>query len=205
MFYTFKTKPVWRSVAPGPGLNLTAQFQKLSERLANLAAVINATETIFHFTQKQWAELDAKFTGHLKEVSAFISEDASSTVKRLGLITYRIAMVLAAIRNAEDAVAESSIACSDVDFNIAMSLSEVYLQHALLMFKSLPHSPRAALDVRKRKFWEALPTGSDFPRSEAVAIGAGLNIKERTVGKYLSDLLGAFLSEGEQYGYYRKL
>jgi hypothetical protein len=205
LFYLFKSNPSWRDVAPGNRVNLTTHFEALSNRVKDIATVVNNAETNFQLTPAQWQQLNQNFAGKLNEVSAFISEDATSTVKRLGLITFRIAMVLAAIRNGEQGIIEPSITCSDEDFSIAMALADVYLQHALLMFKSLPKSPQANLDNRKRKFYEALPEGRDFPRSEAVSVGESINIKERTVGKYLNELSGTFLSEGGQYGHYRKI
>lgn len=205
IFYVFKSIPTWRDVSPGTGVNLTMHFETLSNRISGIAEVINNTETQFDLTPSQWQQLNLSFARKLNEVSAFTSEDATSTVKRLGLITFRIAMVLAAIRNGEQGIIEPYITCSEEDFSIAMTLADVYLQHALIMFKSLPKSPHASLDNRKRKFFEALPSGRDFPRSEAVSIGESLNIKIRTVGKYLNDLSGVFLSEGAQYGHYRKM
>ena len=104
LFYAFKSAPTWRDVAPGNRVNLTVYFETLSARVSDIATVINNTETKFDLTTGQWQQLNQKFAGKLNEVSTFVSEDATSTVKRLGLITFRIAMVLAAIRNGEEGI-----------------------------------------------------------------------------------------------------
>ena len=80
----------------------------------------------------------------------FVSEDASSTVKRLALIVFRIAMVLSAIRKFEDGVADTDITCEDTDFQTAFALAEVYKQHAMLMFAALPKSEETKLDQNKK-------------------------------------------------------
>jgi hypothetical protein len=139
----------------------------------------------------------------LTKVVTFESEDASSTVKRLGLITYRIAMVFSILRNMEQGlVAEPTITCSDNDFNTATALVDVFLAHGMLMFKALPKSSGTRLDPLKRKFFEALPTDKEFSRAEAVAIGKQITISESAVDKYLKNLLGTYLIHGSQYGYY---
>lgn len=205
LFYVFKSESEWRDVFNGNGVNLTDHFDALSKKVFDYASFLNKNETVFSFTEEQKAKFQEKFRAIHDEIKIFVSEDATSSVKRLGLCAFRTAMVLSVLRNGEEGVIENSITCSDADFNTALVLADVYLQHAMLMFKSLPKSSHTTLDNRIQKFYESLPVGRDFPRHEAVSIGSSLNIAERTVGKYLKKLLGTYLSKSDQYGTYRKL
>lgn len=204
IFYTFKVQPQWRDVSPKSKVNLTEHFSKLSDEVAVLAKYLEQSPTEFHLTPEQWQFLNSKFDLWLQEISTFVSEDASSTVKRLALIVFRIAMVLSAIRKVEDGVADKDITCEDMDFQTAFELAEVYKQHAMLMFAALPKSEETKLDQNKKKFYDALPVDKEFTRQEAVEIGLAVGIKERTVGKYLHSFLNSFLEQPIKYGPYRK-
>jgi len=205
IFYTFKVQPQWRDVSPQSKVNLTEFFSKQSEQVDVMANFLEHCPTEFHLTPEQWQFLNSKFDLWLQEVSTFVSEDASSTVKRLALIVFRIAMVLSAIRKFEDGVADKDITCEDTDFQTAFALAEVYKQHALLMFAALPKAEENQLDQNKKRFYDALPVDREFTRQEAVEIGLAVGIKERTVGKYLNRFLGRFLEQPVKYGPYRKL
>lgn len=205
IFYTFKVQPQWRDVSPQSKVNLTEFFSKQSEQVDVMANYLEHCPTEFHLTTEQWQFLNSRFDLWLQEVSTFVSEDASSTVKRLALIVFRIAMVLSAIRKFEDGVADQDITCEDTDFQTAFALAEVYKQHALLMFAALPKSEENQLDQNKKRFYDALPADREFTRQEAVEIGLAVGIKERTVGKYLNRFLGRFLEQPVKYGPYRKI
>ena len=80
-------------------------------------------------TEKQGLKLDNTFIELLRHNTALYGEDASGTIKRLGLMCYKIAMTLSAIRS-ED----TEIICSDDDFDTALYLvKEVYLIHGINM------------------------------------------------------------------------
>lgn len=205
IFYTFKVQPKWRDVSPQNKVNLTEYFQNLSLEVDKMTTYLEQHPTNFHLTVSQWEFLNSKFELWLQEVSTFVSEDATSTVKRLALIVFRIAMVLSAIRKFEESETKQEIICNDQDFQSAFSLAEVYKQHALLMFSTLPKTAENKLDQNKKRFFEALPRDKEFTRQEALQIGLKNNIQERTVGKYLSHFLsGNFLKQPIKYGPYLK-
>ena len=60
------------------------------------------------------------------------SGDSSSLVFRLGEITYKIAMVLSAVR-----IDEFEMKCENRDFETAMELTKVYLAHGLNVFEKI--------------------------------------------------------------------
>ena len=58
-----------------------------------------------------------------------LGEDIIASVRRLGLITYRIAMIMSALRIMEDGCFEDNIICRDVDFETALVISDALLHH----------------------------------------------------------------------------
>ncbi|MDQ3191276.1 MAG: DUF3987 domain-containing protein [Bacteroidota bacterium] len=203
IFYTFKVKPEWRDVSPATGKqNLTKFFEQCSLEVLKMIEFLEQYPTEFNLTPEQWHILNQKFKEWLKEVSVLISEEATSTVKRLGLIVYRIAMVLSATRKFENADCSREIICEDQDFETAFKIAEVFKHHAMVMFTNLPKTEKIT-DIKMKQFFEALPLS--FQRKDAVAIGKQIKIEERTTDKYLKQLLNGVLLTQPEYGQYAKL
>jgi hypothetical protein len=51
----------------------------------------------------------------LQDITTFTSEDAASTIKRLGLVLYRMAMIFTTLRKFENAEAAEQVQCTDID------------------------------------------------------------------------------------------
>jgi hypothetical protein len=160
--------------------------------------------TVFLLSNEQWKKLNNQCSNWLNEVSTFVSEDATSIVKRLGLILFRIAMILTCLRKFEKKDESENMPCEDVDFDTALLMSDVYLKHSIFMFKTLPKTDKVRSKMMKQ-FYDNLP--ESFQRKDAITLGAQLNIKERTVDKYLKNLSeGHFLVNDEKnYGNYIKV
>jgi hypothetical protein len=204
IFYAFKVQPKWRDVSPQNSINLTELFEKLSVEVEVMINFLESNPTDFKLTDDQWKLLNSKFTEWLKEVNHLVSEDATSSVKRLGLILFRIAMILSVIRKYEAGVLEKDIVCEETDFQTAFKLVEVYKQHAILMYSVLPKGEGTNLDLNMKVFYDSLPKDNEFTRQEAVAVGLKIGIKERTVDKYLDLLNGKLLFQPLKYGSYIK-
>ncbi len=203
IFYVFNSQSKWRDVSPYSGrVNLTNHFAQLSEEVKKMIEKIELNKVNFQLTKKQWDELNGQFSKWLDEISTFVSEDAGSTVKRLSLIVFRIAMVLTILRKCENEFANKEITCSDIDFQNAMKLADVYRQHAILMYRNLPKEKGFKLNSGREKLFKALP--DEFTRQEAVGIGGSLKMQPSTVDKHLKKLLGKFIEQTE-YGKYKKI
>ena len=161
--------------------------------------------TIVELSRCQWDRLNATCSHWLYEVVAFASDDAGSIVKRLGLILYRIAMIFTALRKVENGDTSQCVECTDADFDSALILADLYLQHSLLMFHNLPKQGDSAVfksGDNKRKFFEALP--HDFKRAEATELGIKYNLSPRSVDGLLKELTGRYLVQ-PQFGCYSKI
>ena len=92
-------------------------------------------------------------------------------ITELGLVLYRIAMIFTALRKFENGDASEKVICTDQDFDSALKLADIFLQHSLLMFHNLPKQNENAVfrsGDNKRKFFEAIP--HDFKRAFPAAI-----------------------------------
>ncbi|NVO12297.1 MAG: DUF3987 domain-containing protein, partial [Bacteroidales bacterium] len=205
IFYLFKVDQVWRDVSPfQSNINRTTLLYQLSQQVLELAEFLDRKPTVVELTESQWILLNQTFTELLGEVVTFTGEDAASIVKRLGLITFRIAMILSCLRKAENGDLSETIICTDNDFNSALELSKVYLQHSLLLFNNLSKQKNTSFIEKsnnKRQFLEALP--AEFKRIDAIELGKKYAMAERTVDLFLKELLDKYLTQ-PSYGVYKK-
>lgn len=206
IFYVFKTDSIWLDPSPkGNPINLTTFFDKQSQRILDMVEFFENEEMTLHLTDDQWEELNVEFKTFLEQVNTFVSEDALSVVKRLGLILYRFCMVFSAIRKFESKSRYKEIECTDVDFKTALALTKVYLEHSLMMFNNLPKQGEQGVfksSKNKQTFYDALP--ESFQRKEAVAIGEMFEMKPRSVDSFLHTCIGKYL-EQPKAGFYKKM
>ena len=205
LFYAFKVEQQWLDVSPyANSINLTDHFTQLSQETFDMINLLEQYPTIVELSRCQWDRLNATCSHWLYEVVTFTSDDAGSIVKRLGLILYRIAMIFTALRKVENGDTSQCVECTDADFDSALILADLYLQHSLLMFHNLPKQGDSAVfksGDNKRKFFEALP--HDFKRAEATELGKKFNLSTRSVDALLKELNGRYLVQ-PQFGCYSK-
>ena len=205
IFYVFKTDAVWLDPSPkGNPVNLTDYFTTQSKLVLKLVEFYERDELILHLTDEQWDRFNPIFSSFLEQINTFVSEDALSIVKRLGLILYRFCMIFTAIRKFTTNDYHKEIYCSDIDFETALTLTKTYIQHSVIMFTNLPKQGEQGpfkSGENKKKFFDALP--NKFQRKEAIEIGKKFDIGERSVGNFLKSCLGKYLEQPE-YGFYRK-
>lgn len=108
-------------------------FARLSARLLELHQFLLQSPTEVTFTPGQWAEHTLRFASHLSEVVNERDDSPGAIVLRHGLMASRIACVLTALRKGECAWAMPEYACSDEDFHTAMLMTDVLLEHSLLL------------------------------------------------------------------------
>ena len=206
IFYVFKTDAVWLDPSPkGNPVNLTDYFTTQSKLVLKLVEFYERDELILHLTDGQWERFNPIFSSFLEQINTFVSEDALSIVKRLGLILYRFCMIFTAIRKFATNDYHKEIYCTDIDFETALTLTKTYIQHSVIMFTNLPKQGEQGpfkSGENKKKFFDALP--NKFQRKEAIEIGKKFDIGERSVGNFLKSCLGKYLEQPD-YGFYRKI
>ena len=125
-------------------------------------------------------------------------DEIVASVRRLGLILFRFAMILTVLRQMDKTAKKTKkdvrqLVCSDIDFDSALSMVKVLLQHSAAVFQSLPRNPKTpilkgrqllAAEARE-KFLAALP--DTFDRPTYLKVADTLNIAVKTAERYLAD------------------
>lgn len=95
------------------------------------------TSVHFMVTDAQNDAFDNYFRELMHDYVRIFQEDILGSVFRLGLICYRIAMVLTALRMKDNADVSSEVTCDDVDFNTALTISRVLAVHMAKIYDEL--------------------------------------------------------------------
>lgn len=160
----------------------------------------------FRFTAPQEKEFNEFFSAVQVEYAQLYGLDIVGSIRRLGLITYRIAMALSALRFMKNEPMQQIIFCSDTDFQNALSMVQVLLKHTAKVFESLPTSTSASALTEKTEarqaFYDQLPP--DFNRETFLNLAGRLKIPQRSAERYIQ----TFCKEGKLVrtfqGQYRK-
>lgn len=207
LFYAFKVEQIWKDVSPyGNPMNLDYHFTKLSTSVFDMIQFFNQSKTEVILTHSQWKTLNITGQQWLNEITLFTAEEAGSVAKRLGVILFRIAMIFTSLRKFENGEMTEKVECTDADFELALHIANVYLQHSILMFNNLPKQEESGPFKganNKKKFFEALP--QKFKREEAIQIGSKHNLKSRTTDNLLKDLCEKGLLDRPEYGHYQRV
>jgi hypothetical protein len=85
-----------------------------------------------------------------------------------------------------------------------MGLVDIYLQHAMVMYKELPVTTEG-LDGKLKKFFEILPTEFSRDTAKKLAFAKGLKVSDSWVDKWLKRLVVYGYLVKPDYNMYRKI
>jgi hypothetical protein len=80
---------------------------------------------------------------------------------------------------------QSPMICSDTDFNTALELVKILIQHAARIYEALPAQTETPKQPnQKQQFLDALPP--EFSRRDYLATAQSLNIPPKTAEKHIA-------------------
>ncbi len=163
-------------------IELGTQFFKF-HKLLNIHDEINITLSVSQkesfknfFSNKQTLYLNIK------------SDNYIATIRRLGLISYRFMMIFTALRIMEDNDMSTERECSNIDFDNAIKMIPVLIQHSRKVFTTLPNEKApSGFKSAKELFIEALP--KTFSCQDYVTIAEKFGIHVKTAERYITILV----------------
>ena len=211
MFYYLTTSLEWQNVFANPnGDTADNYFKGLGNQYNDFYKVLKEVgEITFHFTPAQEDAFNAYFSVIHREYPQLLGDEIIASVRRLGLITFRIAMILSAVRMMDDSAYGTDLECLDDDFKAAMAISQALLQHTARVFKELP---RAATQrpagsgqktVRRQLFLDALP--DEFDRQTFIEVSSRLAMPLSTAERNIKKWTEEGLLERMDLGRYKKV
>jgi Protein of unknown function (DUF3987)/VirE N-terminal domain len=206
IFYVFKGSGDWTDPSPKDNqVTHNYYFDALGTKVLDLVNFLDTTSTIINLTKEQWEDFNQDFKKKLSNIKIFTSEDALSIVYRLGLICYRICMILTAMRKFENGEYKKEYTCTDQDYGIAKKLVNTFIGHSTLIYNNLPNTTHGKAfksgDTFMKLFDKLQMT---FKRQEAIDNGAKMGICNRSVDSFLRNGLGKIITKVKS-GLYQKL
>jgi hypothetical protein len=149
----------------------------------------------FCFTTEQQQRFNLFFEQMQTEYITNYGEHIIASIRRIGVITFRIAMILTALRLAGSGrkLHIFNLTCSDQDFNNALIITQCIIEHTAIIFSELPE-PSASLTLKTpyqqallEKIYNTLPDA--FNQTEIRKIATDFSISERTSRRYINQLI----------------
>lgn len=204
MFYQIPSNTKWRNVfAINTKNGLNEYYDTLGKQFYELFKTLKSNNSIrFSYTETQ----EAKFLKFFPKLNLYylninpIEYDAS--VKRLGIIAFRISMILTTLRILETGEISDTLYCSDEDFSSTLSMVRVLIKHSSKVYSSLPVDEKAIkYKNTKERFIESLSlrfTTQDF-HNKAKELDINIKSAERYITKLCKDNILIRESQGNYY------
>ncbi|MDR1347427.1 MAG: DUF3987 domain-containing protein, partial [Prevotellaceae bacterium] len=207
IFYYMNILPIWKDVFAGDdSQTLDDYFRHLGDQFFDFYKTLQhqAESLRFCLTVTQQQAFNAYFSQAQNQYLYLCGVDYLATVRRLGLITFRMAMILTALRIMENGNITNPMICSDTDFNTALELVKILIQHAAKVYETLstevetPKQPN-----QKQQFLEALPP--EFSRQDYLITAKRLQIPDKTAEKHIAKFVQSGLINHFAHDKYRKI
>lgn len=119
-------------------------FKDIYENLKALEGPIKIS-----LTEKQRKEFLETFRAWKQSLNGSFKGDLGGAVNRLGIICFRIMMILTTLRFIENIEKQKELICTDEDFDNALKMGEIFKHTAVSIFKQLPKPKRQAKIPKK--------------------------------------------------------
>ena len=206
IFYFMNIRYEWKDVFAGEnGQTLDHYFDHLGIQFYDLYKCLESQAEPMRFclTVSQQQQFNSYFEQTQIQYIELCGEDYIGTVRRLGLITFSLAMILTAVRIMDTGELRSPLICNDTDFNIAMEMVKVLVQHAAHVFQQLPTDTATKVQPnQKQQFLNMLP--AEFDRQTYLAVAQKLNIQPKTAEKQIARFAKIGLINHFAHDKYRK-
>ena len=188
IFYYMNIRLEWKNVFAESQETLDESFKKIGNEFYDLYKLLKTQQRIrFAFTTSQQEQFNAFFEHVQTEYSMLFGLDIVASIRRLGLITFRIAMILTVLNVQEYEDLSQILLCSDTDFSTTMIIVKTLLKHTSKVYETLPIKESNVIAkgqyVMKQLFYDSLP--KQFNRKIYLEIASNLKILPKTSERYI--------------------
>lgn len=193
IFYYMNTRIEWKNVFASKEQTLDNAFVALGHDFHNLYKYLLLLEqpVRFAFSPQQEERFNTFFEQIQDEYSNIFGFEIVASIRRFGLITFRLAMIMTILAVNDGAGLYPLMVCTDDIFNSAMTIIKTLLKHTLKVFEILPvnndNIPSAPQTAIKNVFFDSLP--KQFNRQTYISIATGLNMNPKKADKYIYNFI----------------
>ena len=203
----FKGSDKWQNAYEPDQFDFECYFEELSlkvfsyfQRLESLPESIK-----FELTKQQCISiLIRQFSQRLDKIKNVVGIDGRATVLRLGAIVIKIAMILTTLRRLENNQLDNQYQCDEQDFQAAMTITEVILNHVALTLKMMKNERiEHCYRGKKLDYFYALPDSFSYAKSQQLAQEE--NVKLRTAQKWIYEFRNKGFLVNPEKGEFKKI
>ncbi len=209
IFYCVDFRLEWLNVFEQHGGKNTLDevFDDIGGRVLSLYRSLQTCSGIrFCFTAEEKRDFNDHYARSQLEYYRIFGDDIIASVRRLGLITYRIAMILSVLRMSGESEFPTVLYCHDEDYRTAMTISRVLLRHTARVYRELSshelYRPASEGSRRRANLLGKLP--DEFGTAEALEASSNLGVSPKSMERYLKQWRDSGLIERTSHGHYRK-
>jgi hypothetical protein len=207
IYYYINIRPEWIDVFAGNNdQNFDVYYEQLGKEFYSFYNRLKTIEPLtFTLTEEQQTEFNQYFDVLQTRLYCLLGDDSLASVRRLGLILYRIAMILTVLKRMDSDDITNPLICSDTDFKTVMSMGKVLIEHAIYVFNQLPAERMYVGKGKNNKtlFFDALP--KEFNRKDYLDVALKMGVKKKTAENYISDFKKAGLLNHVAFNKYAKM
>ena len=203
MFYVMNMKLIWKDVFASKTENgLDVHFEKLGNDFYSLYQTLQANPDVhFSLTPSQQLQFNQFFEKMQTLYVNIQEEEIISSVRRLGLIAYRIMMIFSALRIMEDGNIEQTIYCNDTDFQNTLDMITILVKHSSYVYSQIAQETyKPKPKHKKEQFLENLPY--HFNRQTYVATALSLGITDKSAQRYIKEFKDADIIQYDGHDQY---
>ena len=203
MFYVMNMKLIWKDVFASKTENgLDVHFEKLGNEFFSLYQTLQANPDVhFSLTPSQQLQFNQFFEKMQTLYVNIQEEEIISSVRRLGLIAFRIMMIFSALRIMEDGNIEQNIYCNDTDFQNTLDMITILVKHSSYVYSQIAQETyKPKPKHKKEQFLENLPY--HFNRQTYVATALSLGITDKSAQRYIKEFKDADIIQYDGHDQY---
>lgn len=197
----------WKNVFDKTTSSDYSRYKPLGNRVLELYRKLRCNNQPIEF--KLTPEQEELFNEHFNSMQESYSDDDNfmAIVRRMGLITFRIAMTLSILRHEELEELTTNIVCTDDDFLTAITISQALILNAKQFYDTMPEGINANKilsfkEQQKENLLNMLP--NQFSRKDMITASQPMNISSRTIDTYIREYLNNKQIENVSFGVFRK-
>lgn len=203
MFYVMNMKLIWKDVFASKTENgLDVHFEKLGNEFFGLYQTLQANPDVhFSLTPSQQLQFNQFFEKMQTLYVNIQEEEIISSVRRLGLIAFRVMMIFSALRIMEDGNIEQTIYCNDTDFQNTLDMITILVKHSSYVYSQIAQETyKPKPKHKKEQFLENLPY--HFNRQTYVATALSLGITDKSAQRYIKEFKDADIIQYDGHDQY---
>lgn len=206
IFYYYDEVRGWMDVSPkAHRINYDDFFEEQSKLIFEIHEKLKLSKGLeVTFTEEQWERFQERMEMASNIIIGNKKVDFLSVINRIGLICFRICMILTVLRNRERITTPEKMNLEVVDEDLETSLLIVknLMDHSLLVFDKYEKNA-VSMTMSERNLYNELK--NSFKRREGVEIASKLSIPERTFDEILKRWEKQKVLNKIAYGQYQKI